>query len=117
MPAFFFNDTATTEIYTLSLHDALPISLVGAGPLQIASGGLGPDDGFTSYRAFVGPRGRNRWGDYGAAVADGNTIWIASEYIGQTCTFSQYISAPFGSCGGTRASLGNWYTRITQVTP
>src|SRR3712207_6944363 len=28
---FFFNDTATTEIYTLSLHDALPISdVVGA---------------------------------------------------------------------------------------
>src|SRR3712207_9222972 len=27
---FFFNDTATTEIYTLSLHDALPIS----GPIQ-----------------------------------------------------------------------------------
>src|ERR1039457_7648158 len=26
---FFFNDTATTEIYTLSLHDALPISLTG----------------------------------------------------------------------------------------
>src|SRR3989442_1137308 len=25
-PPFFFNDTATTEIYTLSLHDALPIS-------------------------------------------------------------------------------------------
>src|SRR3989442_15945877 len=24
-PLFFFNDTATTEIYTLSLHDALPI--------------------------------------------------------------------------------------------
>src|SRR2546427_8477582 len=27
---FFFNDTATTEIYTLSLHDALPIS-IGTG--------------------------------------------------------------------------------------
>src|SRR2546426_6029496 len=27
---FFFNDTATTEIYTLSLHDALPISQPGA---------------------------------------------------------------------------------------
>src|SRR5256885_11930832 len=27
---FFFNDTATTEIYTLSLHDALPISLPDA---------------------------------------------------------------------------------------
>src|SRR5258705_13952086 len=29
---FFFNDTATTEIYTLSLHDALPIYHVIAGP-------------------------------------------------------------------------------------
>src|SRR2546422_11493582 len=29
---FFFNDTATTEIYTLSLHDALPISQGPAGP-------------------------------------------------------------------------------------
>src|SRR2546422_8242186 len=28
MTFFFFNDTATTEIYTLSLHDALPISLM-----------------------------------------------------------------------------------------
>src|SRR2546422_1387318 len=28
-PFFFFNDTATTEIYTLSLHDALPISVLG----------------------------------------------------------------------------------------
>src|SRR5438445_8106177 len=31
MSFFFFNDTATTEIYTLSLHDALPISLTGGG--------------------------------------------------------------------------------------
>src|SRR2546430_12214530 len=32
---FFFNDTATTEIYTLSLHDALPIwtILVSSGPI------------------------------------------------------------------------------------
>src|SRR2546425_785868 len=30
---FFFNDTATTEIYTLSLHDALPISAAGAIPV------------------------------------------------------------------------------------
>src|SRR5258707_8824092 len=27
---FFFNDTATTEIYTLSLHDALPIFVLGS---------------------------------------------------------------------------------------
>src|SRR2546422_6184592 len=31
-PFFFFNDTATTEIYTLSLHDALPISPRRCGP-------------------------------------------------------------------------------------
>src|SRR5215216_6270667 len=30
---FFFNDTATTEIYTLSLHDALPISLGDLDPV------------------------------------------------------------------------------------
>src|SRR5260370_25291240 len=29
---FFFNDTATTEIYTLSLHDALPISTTSPPP-------------------------------------------------------------------------------------
>src|SRR5689334_24495810 len=28
--SFFFNDAATTEIYTLSLHDALPIGVTGA---------------------------------------------------------------------------------------
>src|SRR2546430_10287271 len=36
IPIFFFNDTATTEIYTLSLHDALPISddfdILSSGP-------------------------------------------------------------------------------------
>src|SRR6266516_8098477 len=35
---FFFNDTATTEIYTLSLHDALPISGdTGPNPVQPAA--------------------------------------------------------------------------------
>src|SRR5260370_21422045 len=33
MCLFFFNDTATTEIYTLSLHDALPISRLAAEQL------------------------------------------------------------------------------------
>src|SRR5256885_8296197 len=35
---FFFNDTATTEIYTLSLHDALPI-LQHLGPDRLRTGG------------------------------------------------------------------------------
>src|SRR2546430_11824929 len=34
---FFFNDTATTEIYTLSLHDALPISLRHRGRRRAGS--------------------------------------------------------------------------------
>src|SRR2546422_3834613 len=40
---FFFNDTATTEIYTLSLHDALPISpqLPDAVPLHDLHGHRG----------------------------------------------------------------------------
>src|SRR3712207_7945597 len=33
---FFFNDTATTEIYTLSLHDALPICLASASGIYRA---------------------------------------------------------------------------------
>src|SRR2546426_7021423 len=33
---FFFNDTATTEIYTLSLHDALPISSASLKPTRNA---------------------------------------------------------------------------------
>src|SRR3712207_8357851 len=33
---FFFNDTATTEIYTLSLHDALPICSTDSIPRRVA---------------------------------------------------------------------------------
>src|SRR3954449_4837837 len=36
--AFFFNDTATTEIYTLSLHDALPICTPRPGQRSLARG-------------------------------------------------------------------------------
>jgi hypothetical protein len=91
-------------------------------PVHVAAAGLGPDDGFTSYKAFVGDPPRTRWGDYGAAWTDGSDIWIASEYIGQTCTFAEYYPAPpslagFGSCGATRVSLTNWYTRISKLTP
>ena len=90
------------------------------GPIHVAAAGLGPDDGFTGYNAFQ--YFRPRWGDYGAAVTDGNNLWIASEYIGQTCTYNQYYPAPpstagFGSCGGTRTSLANWGTRISKLTP
>src|SRR3712207_7992513 len=36
---FFFNDTATTEIYTLSLHDALPIYGAVAEPVELPAHG------------------------------------------------------------------------------
>src|SRR5690349_24172633 len=39
---FFFNDTATTEIYTLSLHDALPISATRARRYRTTSGPYRP---------------------------------------------------------------------------
>src|SRR3712207_7956651 len=42
---FFFNDTATTEIYTLSLHDALPISGDGLELVQGAAGVSEPPPG------------------------------------------------------------------------
>src|SRR3989338_5316908 len=44
MPFFFFNDTATTEIYPLSLHDALPIYHTASG-VSIVGGGKIPCPG------------------------------------------------------------------------
>jgi hypothetical protein len=100
------------------------IDVNGTGDIHVAAAGLGPSDGFTSYKAFVGDPPRTRWGDYGAAVTDGSNIWIASEYIAQTCTFAEFtagVSATslgsFGNCGGTRTALANWATRISGVTP
>jgi hypothetical protein len=88
------------------------------GPIHVAADGLGPDDGFTSYKAFVGDPPRTRWGDYGAAVTDGDSIWIASEYIAQTCTLDEWLfGGPIGSCGGTRTALANWATRVSKLSP
>src|SRR2546422_11223170 len=39
---FFFNDTATTEIYTLSLHDALPIYPFPTGLVKASGSSQGP---------------------------------------------------------------------------
>jgi hypothetical protein len=106
----------------------------GVGDWADVPGGTGvaPDDGFTSYKAQVGNPPRTRWGDYGAAAVDGNSIWIASEYIASTCSYTDW-GGPFfaggtgdnllGTCGGAshgpgvRAALGNWSTRISKLTP
>src|SRR3712207_7345262 len=59
---FFFNDTATTEIYTLSLHDALPIS--EPIPIKAAAGDLVLDPATV---AAAGERARAASGLHNAA--------------------------------------------------
>jgi len=61
---------------------------------------------------------------------DGNSIWIASEYVSAACDYTTW--GPFfggsgdnllGTCAGAshghggRTALGNWSTRISQLTP
>src|SRR5256885_7531231 len=57
---FFFNDTATTEIYTLSLHDALPIFAAGrretSGAGSADAGPDGPAEHPSENRGAVGAR-------------------------------------------------------------
>jgi hypothetical protein len=110
--------------FTLSGPDHFPTaaySLVDAsgvtGGVHIATPGVGPQDGFSAYRPAAGPTSapQPRWGDYGAAVAVGTTIWLASEYIGQSCSFATLQRDQ--TCGATRAPLANWATRISAVTP
>jgi hypothetical protein len=82
--------------------------------VRVAGAGLGPDDGFSGYDAF-GPPTDPRWGDYGATAIAGDTLWLANEFIGQTCTFDDWLNDP--TCGGTRTALANWGTHISAVKP
>ncbi|MGH7732683.1 MAG: hypothetical protein ACREOE_03010, partial [Gemmatimonadales bacterium] len=92
------------------------LSSAGAtGSIQVLAEGVGPDDGFTGYRGF---QTRTRWGDYGAAAVDASgNLWVANEWIAQSCTLAQFLASPLGQCGGTRTLLANWSTRISEVTP
>jgi hypothetical protein len=126
--------TATGDAVNPSAAVASIDAIVGVGPWSIVNGGGGAaqDDGFTSYKSQVGNPPRTRWGDYGAAAVDGKSIWIASEYIANPCSYTEW-GGPFftggsgdnllGSCGGAnhgpgpRAALGNWSTRISKLTP
>src|SRR2546430_17576122 len=64
---FFFNDTATTEIYTLSLHDALPIFLEDEPAVDLRNAvviaaldpiGIREADARVSAQALLGPQDR-----------------------------------------------------------
>src|SRR5438874_13427013 len=58
---FFFNDTATPEIYTLSLHDALPISLDvrGHGETERVHAAIGMGPAIGEGRRIQGPEERS----------------------------------------------------------
>jgi hypothetical protein len=95
---------------------ALLDATTGAGPVHVAAEGAGPSDGFTGYRFFGdGDTAVARWGDYGAAVARPGTIWLASEYIGSTCSYAWYAQDP--TCEGTRTQFANWGTRVSRIVP
>ena len=80
----------------------------GTSPfVHVASAGQGPDDGFTGY-VFFGGNGAGRWGDYSAAVWDGDRIWFANEYIPKSCAVNAL------PC---RTTLANWGTRVSKVKP
>src|SRR5262245_66335403 len=68
--SFFFSDTAATEIYTLSLHDALPISAGGA----VASAGGGEVAVARDVGAAVGAQGDSR--------ADRKSTRLNSSHLG-----------------------------------
>jgi len=126
--------TATGNSLFPSAGYAAIDALAGVSQWNIVPGGQGlaPDDGFTSYKAQVGSPPRTRWGDYGAAAVDGNSVWIASEYIAHDCSYTDWGGRFFGAGGGdnklgtcaatpggagARTALGNWSTRISKFTP
>jgi hypothetical protein len=125
--------TATGDTLYPSAAYAPIDALAGVGSWNIVPGGQGAatDDGFTGYKAQVNPV-RPRWGDFGGAAVDGNSIWIASEYIAHACDYTAW-GGPFfaggsgdnllGTCAGSpggvgvRSALANWSTRISMFTP
>lgn len=94
------------------------ITSSGVSDIRIAEAGAGPQDGFTEYPAFTN---RPRWGDYAAAAVDGSQVYLANEYIAQSCTLSEFLKntnpSPLFSCGKTRTVLANWATRISKLQP
>src|SRR5256885_17206660 len=57
---FFFNDTATTEIYTLSLHDALPISVSSFGSARSEVGAGCSMSAHSEFRSMSSRRAPHR---------------------------------------------------------
>ncbi|HEX6386299.1 MAG TPA: hypothetical protein VF177_16630, partial [Anaerolineae bacterium] len=89
--------------------------VAGVGPVHMAAEGNSVQDGFTEYPPIGG--NRPRWGDYGAAAVDGNTVYLAGQYIEQPpCTLEEFINTGF-TCFETRTVFANWSTRVTRLRP
>jgi hypothetical protein len=110
---------AAVMTFTLSGPDYFPSAAYAPinsegriGQIRLAAPGLGPVDGFSGYNFFNAPQpGISRWGDYSAAVADGEgNLWFATEFVGQTCSDAEFNADP--TCGGTRDVFANWGTFI-----
>jgi hypothetical protein len=127
--------TATGDSLFPSASYAGIDAVAGVSAWNVVPGGRGQAvaDGFTSYKQEVGGNPpRTRWGDYGAASVDGNSVWLASEYIGNACNYTDWLG-PFaiggsgdnllGTCAGAdhgpglRTALGNWSTYLSKFTP
>jgi hypothetical protein len=78
--------------------------------VHVAGAGKDPEDGFSGYKAFRGA-GVARWGDYSAAVADGNRVWFAAEYIPKACSSTTSTTPP------CRTVNANWGTFVSTVRP
>ena len=124
--------TATGDALNPSAAYASIDANVGVGAWGVVAAGAAQDDGFTSYKSQVGNPPRTRWGDYGAASVDGNSVWLASEYIAHACTYVNWGGRFFGAttgdnklgtcaaspgAAGVRSALGNWSTFIGKFTP
>jgi hypothetical protein len=114
--------TIVGEDYFASAGYATLSPSIGVGQVHLIAAGLGPVDDFDGYAAFnAGDPPPGRLGDYGAAAVDGTAIWVASEYVGQSCTMAEYVTdtsgSPLFSCSGTRTRSANWATRISQLVP
>jgi hypothetical protein len=100
--------------FTLSGKDYYPsaaYALVhrgkGVGDVHVGGAGAAPLDDFSGLD-YVDPQlgSVSRWGDYTAAVADGDTIWLSSEFIPNACTTLD--------CPG-RVKWTNWGTFVSHV--
>ena len=123
--------------FTLSGNDYYPSTAYGrltstsggltGSVINIADLGQSPQDGFTEYQCLntasptaMCPSGsasyRPRWGDYSWAIASGDKIYFATNYIQYpNCSPAAFAADP--TCGGTRAQMANWGTSVNFVVP